>query len=124
MLVSFRYNPFQVEGFAFGRYEKKASYIGKLDTGTSIIYLPQALFNAIYKAIKPQFDEELQLYTTDCLNEFDDWVFNISGKAFELSTSEYIVDVSDIRSYDIRFSWERRSVWWHLMRLASHLLLT
>lgn len=67
--------------FAVGKFKSASSKTGLFDSGFSVILFESDEFQAVYKQIQPDFDQETKLYITDCsnFNNFDDWIFTMQG---------------------------------------------
>jgi hypothetical protein len=112
---------FKVEGFQLGDYKTRKGGMGKVDSGLPVVFLPlgQLLveffvlkkphfllvslliihldqYNAVYKALKPDYDFNLNILTTDCSNKgkFPSMLITIKGRDFTVKSTYYVMDVS------------------------------
>jgi len=86
---------FNLQGFAVGKYAQQKDSIAKVDTGVSLIYVPNAVYNAIYRQLTLEYDPVLNLLLTDCSNAetFPDWVFTVGGRDFVLTAKDYLMEL-------------------------------
>lgn len=70
-----------------------------LDSGTTLLYLPQTLANLFASQVSASWDDNLQYYTMDCptdkVAENSAYVFQIGGVNYYVPLSNYILRTSD-----------------------------
>lgn len=84
----------QLEGFSANGTDMKISTGAAIDTGTSLIAIPQAQAKEINRLIgAKKFWFQPSIYTVDCskIDELPDVEFIFSGKPFILSGNDYII---------------------------------
>ncbi|KAI6216337.1 Peptidase A1 domain-containing protein [Aphelenchoides besseyi] len=86
---------FNLDSFGYGSQRVNGG-TAKMDSGLPMILVPLEAFNLLFNAIQPDYDYELQLYTTDCSNAgvLDDLVFTIGNVDLNVPSTVYIIDLS------------------------------
>lgn len=86
---------FDISGFQFDDYTSRRKSKAVLDTGVSVLYFPDRILNVLTGKLDTYFDDNLQLYMTDCSKAagLKDWVFTIGVKEYRLEASQYIIDI-------------------------------
>ncbi|KAI6224032.1 Peptidase A1 domain-containing protein [Aphelenchoides besseyi] len=85
---------FQLDSFAIGDKLIDGD-LAVVDSGLSIILVPWKTFDIIYSTIRPDFDYQTGVYTTDCSNrsKLDDFVFTVGGVELRIPSTDYVVDL-------------------------------
>ncbi|KAF8375428.1 hypothetical protein PRIPAC_81857 [Pristionchus pacificus] len=92
-LSSKTYWQFPINGFSIGSYSSNTKAEVISDTGTSWIGAPAAAVQGIVKATGAKFDFRNELYTVPCTGSYPDMIFTIGGKAYNIPSSEYVLDL-------------------------------
>ncbi|GMR54979.1 hypothetical protein PMAYCL1PPCAC_25174 [Pristionchus mayeri] len=92
-LSSKTYWQFPMTSFSIGSYSSNAKAEVISDTGTSWIGAPPAVVSGIVQEIGAKFDWLNQLYTVPCTGKYPDMIFTIGGKAYNVPSTEYVLDL-------------------------------
>lgn len=103
---------FKLDGFSVLNYVNTRSFQVSSGTGTSYIYAPSAVYNAMVNAANGRYNSKFGVYTVPCnsVKSLPDWVFTIGGKKYNVPATEYVVDVSYYIEYCNRNTNKMRSV--------------
>ncbi|KAI6212585.1 hypothetical protein M3Y94_00043200 [Aphelenchoides besseyi] len=85
---------FSLDSFAFDN-QKIDGDLAKVDSGSSLIYVPAKAFDILYSSIQPDFNYDLGFYTVPCSKrgELEDLVFTIGGAELRVPSTNYVIDL-------------------------------
>jgi len=89
---------FQLDGFAVLDYKDAWTTPATLDTGFSVLALPEAQFRVVQQIVQPYFDWETGLYMVDCGDDTPrapKLVFTIGGEEYWVRQNAYLLDFHD-----------------------------
>ncbi|KAI6224013.1 Aspartic peptidase family and Aspartic peptidase domain-containing protein [Aphelenchoides besseyi] len=91
---NYRIFSFNLDVFGFGTATAEG-YSTNVDMGLPVLFLSVDALSLVHDAIQPDYDYDLDLYTTPCNNagKFDDLVFTVGGVDLRVSSKHYILDL-------------------------------
>ncbi|KAF8385429.1 hypothetical protein PRIPAC_74571, partial [Pristionchus pacificus] len=92
-LSSKTYWQFPINAFSIGSFSLNVKAEAISDTGTSWIGAPPAAVKGIVKATGALYDFHNDLFVVPCVGTYPDMVFTIGGKAYNIPSSEYVIDL-------------------------------
>ncbi|KAF8375645.1 hypothetical protein PRIPAC_82074 [Pristionchus pacificus] len=92
-LSSQTYWQFPLSGFSIGTFASNAQADAISSSGVSWIGAPASAVQGIAQTTGAKFDWFNQLYTVKCKGSYPDMVFTIGGRAYNIPSSEYVIDL-------------------------------